>query len=508
MTRSVLFLLVLAALGIPRALRSSESASAAPSAVFSLTLTGTNTFLSGSTVGFAAGSTATFSGVLNGTPSGGTLNLSNLTLTLGNPKAIGVVDTKNVKYYGAVGNGSTDDTAAFQSAVAAMPYGGTLYVPSGWYKLTDEITLHAGITVIGDGAGDFAYGAPPAFNSIPSFLYQSTAGKAVFVIAGGVSNITIRNLSLAPSLIPSSTPAADGKIGIKLVGSYPQYAWHIQFEDLTIYNFERGISIVDPNSGTDAAPYNYDWCVTPVGIKNCRFIYPLNGVFVDTANADQLVIDRCTFCVPSSGNGVYLYRYGMTHLVNCVSGGEIVSGNSFVRIFGNGLGSTENILIDHCQAETLTHFLIVEGGTDTNKFTLTCRGCIGQMSADIYLGSPCHFVSEYNSWYEGIYVDSTEVSISSFLDRFLASARFWFLEGTDPREGLVNLTTGPDTASVYAGLKVDGGRFTIYATTPPTSGLYRVGDRVVNSAPASGQPVAWVCKAASPLTWAVESSLP
>lgn len=75
---------VLAALAAV-SLRAASSATPAPSVATSVTLSGTNTFLSGSTVGFAAGSNMAISGALNGTPSGGTLNLSNLTLTLGTP---------------------------------------------------------------------------------------------------------------------------------------------------------------------------------------------------------------------------------------------------------------------------------------------------------------------------------------------------------------------------------------------------------------------------------------
>jgi hypothetical protein len=78
------FLLALA-LAPATALRGSSSATAAPSAATSITLSGTNTFLSGSTIGFASGSSTTISGSLGGTPSGGTLNLSNLALTLGTP---------------------------------------------------------------------------------------------------------------------------------------------------------------------------------------------------------------------------------------------------------------------------------------------------------------------------------------------------------------------------------------------------------------------------------------
>jgi polygalacturonase len=43
---------------------------------------------------------------------------------------------RNVKNYGAVGNGIHDDTAAFQSAIKSLPSaGGTIYVPAGTYLI-------------------------------------------------------------------------------------------------------------------------------------------------------------------------------------------------------------------------------------------------------------------------------------------------------------------------------------------------------------------------------------
>jgi hypothetical protein len=59
----------------------------------------------------------------------------------------------NVKDYGAVGNGSTDDTAAIQAAVNAAIAGGTVLFPTGFYRVTSTITVTLPILLQGTTAG-------------------------------------------------------------------------------------------------------------------------------------------------------------------------------------------------------------------------------------------------------------------------------------------------------------------------------------------------------------------
>ena len=59
----------------------------------------------------------------------------------------------NVKDFGAVGDGVTDDTAAINSAIEAQKTnGGAVYVPAGTYKIASTITLRRNVPFIGDGS--------------------------------------------------------------------------------------------------------------------------------------------------------------------------------------------------------------------------------------------------------------------------------------------------------------------------------------------------------------------
>jgi hypothetical protein len=67
-------------------------------------------------------------------------------------------DVVSIKDFGAVGDGTTDDTTALQAAIAycenATQYGGrALYLPGGRYKISGALTLSKEfITIFGDGA--------------------------------------------------------------------------------------------------------------------------------------------------------------------------------------------------------------------------------------------------------------------------------------------------------------------------------------------------------------------
>lgn len=59
----------------------------------------------------------------------------------------------NVKDYGAVGDGTTDDTTALTNAINACPVGGTVYIPPGSYVVSTALPMPNGVTVQGAGRG-------------------------------------------------------------------------------------------------------------------------------------------------------------------------------------------------------------------------------------------------------------------------------------------------------------------------------------------------------------------
>lgn len=96
----------------------------------------------------------------------------------------------NVKAVGAVGDGTTDDTAALQAALNALPAGGALYVPAGTYAISSPLTVTtAGVSVFGDGAATTLL----AVQTMTGPNQIGSPGDLVNILA---SRVTVRDLAL------------------------------------------------------------------------------------------------------------------------------------------------------------------------------------------------------------------------------------------------------------------------------------------------------------------------
>jgi hypothetical protein len=115
---------------------------------------------------------------INGT--GITSNASNVAY---DPAGTGAVTTTvqaklrqvvSVKDFGAVGNGTTDDTAAIQTAINATVGGGTLLLPVGTYLVSATLTFTSVITFQGQGVGSVILAASTMNSSTDLLLLEPT----------------------------------------------------------------------------------------------------------------------------------------------------------------------------------------------------------------------------------------------------------------------------------------------------------------------------------------------
>lgn len=104
-----------------------------------------------------------------------------------------IVATATPQQYGAVNDGMTDDTVAFQNALNAVnnpgaPGGGVLYVPSGVYVFSNSLTIPAGVTIQGDWS-DWSQ----ATNGVTGTVFEVYAGAGQ---SNGTPFITINGGAL------------------------------------------------------------------------------------------------------------------------------------------------------------------------------------------------------------------------------------------------------------------------------------------------------------------------
>lgn len=105
----------------------------------------------------------------------------------------------NVKDYGAVGNGSTDDTTAMQAAITAVASTGQgLYIPAGTYKITSALTSTGHLNMFGDGDKSILDFSSATLTS-SGITVSGSITQIENITAASVGNLTITFAS-APSL--------------------------------------------------------------------------------------------------------------------------------------------------------------------------------------------------------------------------------------------------------------------------------------------------------------------
>lgn len=133
----------------------------------------------------------------------------------------------NVKSYGATGNGVTDDTAAFQAAIAAAQASQTnngIYVPMGKYVISSSLTLYQ-LEMVGKIAGGWPADSMP----MPMLLIRQYNEPALIMQDGSsIHGIAINYDASSPS--NSSAP------GVSLQGE------GVTISSLRIQNPYDGIS--------------------------------------------------------------------------------------------------------------------------------------------------------------------------------------------------------------------------------------------------------------------------
>lgn len=141
------------------------------------------------------------------------------------PSLVNVYKIHNVKDYGAVADGITDDTASIQSSVnAALSSGGTVYIPSGTYAISGSITIvlnGKSLIIKGDGDGTILKSLANSASHSSDIINVTGAGNI------GTDRIVIRDLQVVGSSVSS--------MGIRL-----NLCYQGELTNIRAHNFSRG----------------------------------------------------------------------------------------------------------------------------------------------------------------------------------------------------------------------------------------------------------------------------
>ena len=128
------------------------------------------------------------------------------------PSSVSSMDC-NVRDHGAVGNGTTDDTTAFQACVTALQptSGGDLQVPGGSYLITQTLTLPTSITIRCASTGS-------------TVLTSGSRDITLIDIAGGIYGGISRCLVVTNQAANASQPAVRVEQGVPVIIEH-SYVW-------------------------------------------------------------------------------------------------------------------------------------------------------------------------------------------------------------------------------------------------------------------------------------------
>lgn len=165
----------------------------------------------------------------------------------------------NVKWFGAVGDGVTDDTQALQAALASLGNsGGLVFVPAGTYLFNETLVIGSGQTVMGVGSSNGS-----------TLLYTGTGSAVDIDTDACLSKIHVRK---DPSLWTGDWNLDNPVSGVRLTGSRGRA------EDIYISRFEIGLHLIGEGRG---CAYNQ---VFLRQIYNCHKAIVLDATTVNGAN--------------------------------------------------------------------------------------------------------------------------------------------------------------------------------------------------------------------------------
>jgi hypothetical protein len=160
----------------------------------------------------------------------------------------------NVKAYGALGDGTTDDTAAIQAAIDAAGFGGTVFFPRGRY-LFSTLALNHGQHLLGSGW----YVARDTMTTFGNAGYASTTNlQGTVLVSTATTGNAITHVDAANHVggyisdLALVGPGTGTSVGIMLGQNTPTVRAVIKpvYRNVFVANFATGVTFYHVNEGS------------------------------------------------------------------------------------------------------------------------------------------------------------------------------------------------------------------------------------------------------------------
>lgn len=233
----------------------------------------------------------------------------------------------NVKWFGAVGNGSTNDTDAIQRSHNASY---DVYYPSGGYLVSGKIQIRTGSRIQGASAGKTVVYLAGAMAGVEDSVYEVVVAAADFITQHG--GIIIRDIFFN----------GNGYFGHGLLLRNIRFPI---FDNVWIMNFNGAALLLDYVEEGDFNFLNINACGRTGGSAN---------VSADTLYG-QITFDKTAAVYAASNNNFLRFN-------NCTVANGNCSGDWFIKA-----ASPSRIFINNCQSE-------LSGGARFNRDWLHGNG--------------------------------------------------------------------------------------------------------------------------------------
>jgi hypothetical protein len=470
-------------------------------------------------------------------------------------------DVMSVKDFGAVGDGVANDTTAIQAAIDAS-YGKKLFFPKGQYRITSTliVDVYANAGVNNLGVHLFGEAMGPLSGTLSGTRLQ---------IVGNIDGINVRNTTATPGdakiIIEDMMIYGDGANATGGSGIIANLANNLLLRNLWIQEFRNhGIDLYRCFCSAVEDCTILRCRVWGIYINEAFNLSSLRRLKIYGCGRSYSNTSQGSLTLTGSGNenlGVIienvdvsyaglsayaLFKRSNSTLTNIVvSGGTATATTSAAHGLSTGnqigiTGASVDLTLNSIYAATATV-------TGSNTFTFPTSAANGTYTESTLIIGPASygFVIAHTRGLilHGYSEDTTgpTLYLGSGTTGFEITGGYWqgteaggvmildsvdkgriggmYLNGSGAHLYVSN-SAGPNDVNVCSNIKLgSNARITFasshwmkdgqyYSVAIPTTGTWAVGQRVIRSVPAVGQPKAWVCTVAgTPGTWVSEGNL-